>query len=89
MIISLFFSTKCQECMNLWQVISNEGIDKMFNLINLDTFSSQQLSKLSITQIPTIVISNQNQQNDIRHVSLNSYGSYDGQFYEVLLQVIA
>lgn len=51
--------------MNLWQVISNEGIDKMFNLINLDKFSSQQLSKLSIAQIPTIVISNQNQQNDV------------------------
>jgi hypothetical protein len=58
--IRLFYSTKCHECMNLWQVIYNEGIQRMFIPVCLDNFSSKDISRLSLREIPAIVISTPN-----------------------------
>ena len=60
MFIRLFYSVKCNECMNLLQVITNENIIKMFIPVCLDNFSSSQISTLSIKEIPAIVISSEN-----------------------------
>jgi hypothetical protein len=61
MFIRLFYSTQCTESMNLWQVIRNEGIERMFIPICLDDFNSKQISQLSIKEIPAIVISAESQ----------------------------
>lgn len=47
--------------MNLWQVIFNENITKMFIPVCLDNFTSKQVSSLSIKEIPAIVMSGDNQ----------------------------
>lgn len=60
MFIRLFYSVKCNECMNLLQVITNENISKMFIPICLDKYTSTQISTLSIKEIPAIVISSDN-----------------------------
>lgn len=61
MFIRLFYSNRCEECMNLWQVIYNEGIVKMFIPICIDKFTSAQYQQLSIKEVPAIVISAENQ----------------------------
>lgn len=61
MFIRLFYSKKCNECMNVWQVIQNENIVKMFILICVDDFSSKEISTLSIKEVPAIVVSAENQ----------------------------
>jgi hypothetical protein len=65
MIIRLFYSTKCEECMNLWQVIKNENITKMFTPVCIDTFNSKQLETIAIKLVPAIVISSENQPSSI------------------------
>ena len=65
MIIRLFYSTKCEECMNLWQVIKNENISKMFTPVCIDTFNSKQLETIAIKLVPAIVISSENQPSSI------------------------
>lgn len=64
MFIRLFYSVKCEESMNLWQVIYNEGIGRMFIPVCLDQYSSKQLQNINvgIEKIPSIVISTQNHQ---------------------------
>jgi hypothetical protein len=57
MIIRLYYSKKCKECMNLWQVICNEDIAKMFVLVCIDTMSSDEIIKLSVKKVPSIVVS--------------------------------
>ena len=67
MFIRVFYSMKCKECINLWQVINNEGISRMFIPVCLDNFSSKQISSVmtSIRAIPAIVISSENQKTAI------------------------
>ena len=67
MFIRIFYSTKCKECINLWQVINNEGIGRLFIPVCLDNFNSKQIASImtSIRAIPTIVISAENQKTAI------------------------
>lgn len=67
MFIRVFYSNKCKECMNLWQVIWNEGINRMFIPVCLDNFSPKELAQMksSIREIPAIVISMENQPSAI------------------------
>jgi hypothetical protein len=46
--------------MNLWQVIHNENIVKIFIPICVDNFTSKEISMLSIKQVPAIVVSAEN-----------------------------
>lgn len=59
MFIRLFYSTKCNECMNLLQVIINEGINDIIIKVCLDKLSSKELQQLgsSIREVPTIAVS--------------------------------
>ena len=63
MFIRFFYSVQCSECMNLWQVIYNEGIGRMFIPVCLDKYTSKQVQNLGIgiKEVPSIVISTQNQ----------------------------
>lgn len=65
MIIRIYYSKKCKECMNLWQVICNEGIAKMFTLVCIDTMSSDEILRLSIKKVPSIVVSDNNQKPSV------------------------
>lgn len=65
MIIRLFYSNKCNECKNLWQVICNENIKQAFVPICLDNFSLKEIEKLSIKRIPSIVVSVDNHKPSI------------------------
>ena len=65
MSIRVFYSTRCNECMNLWQVIYNEQLNKMFIPVCLDNFRLEDLTKLRIKEVPAIVISAENQQTQI------------------------
>ena len=65
MFIRIFYSTECQECMNLWSVIYNEGISNMFIPVCLDNFSSKKISQLKIKEIPAIVVSCENKPSSI------------------------
>ncbi|VBB18298.1 hypothetical protein YASMINEVIRUS_761 [Yasminevirus sp. GU-2018] len=61
MFIRLFYSNRCEECMNLWQVINNEGIVRMFIPVCIDKFTSKEYQQLSIKEVPAIVVSVENQ----------------------------
>lgn len=64
MFIRIIYSTKCRECINLLQVIKNEGMDNMFIFVCLDNFTSKQLANLGLgnsKELPIIVVSSQNQ----------------------------
>lgn len=47
--------------MSLMQVITNEGISNYFIPICIDDYTSAQLQNLSIKEVPSIVVSEQNQ----------------------------
>lgn len=63
MFIRVFYSAKCRECINLWQVIYNEGIARMFIPVCLDNFNSKQIASMmsTVKAIPAIVVSAENQ----------------------------
>ena len=67
MFIRIFYSMKCQECINLWQVIYNEGIARMFIPVCLDNFNSKQIATMmsTVQSIPAIVVSAENQPSAI------------------------
>lgn len=61
MFIRLYYTKRCNECLNLLRVIQNEGIERMFIYMCLDEFSAADISKLSIKVLPSIVVSIENQ----------------------------
>lgn len=67
MFIRVFYSMKCKECINLWQVIYNEGIARMFIPVCLDNFTSKQIATMmsTVQAIPAIVVSAENQPSAI------------------------
>jgi hypothetical protein len=56
MLIRLFYSKKCKECMSLCEVIHNEKISDMITFICIDNYTSKQLETLIFKQVPVIVI---------------------------------
>lgn len=61
MFIRLYYSKRCNECIDLWQVIFNENIKNMFIPICVDEFTSKEIATLSIKEVPAIVVSVENQ----------------------------
>lgn len=57
----IYYTKRCKDCLQLLNVIMNEGIQKMFILICLDELSQEQLISLSsqLNLFPTIIISNE------------------------------
>ncbi len=56
MFIQLFYSKKCQACNELWTVIINEGLQRMFVPVCLDNMSTKNIAELKLERIPAIVI---------------------------------
>ncbi len=61
MFIRLFYSPRCAECSNLWTVIKNENIEKLFIVVCVDNFTSKEMQQLDIKEVPAIILSAENQ----------------------------
>lgn len=61
MFTRIFYSEKCDGCINLWNIIYSEGIARMFIPICVDKFNAKQISQLKLTMVPAIVIAHENQ----------------------------
>lgn len=56
----LFYSSRCESSANFIRIITSEKINTMFNLISIDTMSTEQLISLGIKKTPMLVLRNQN-----------------------------
>jgi len=56
----LFYSPRCESSANFIRIITSEKINSMFNLISIDTMSTEQLISLGIKKTPMLVLRNQN-----------------------------
>lgn len=61
MFTRIFYSEKCNGCINLWNIIYSEGITRIFIPICVDKLTAKQISQLKLTMVPAIVIANDNQ----------------------------
>jgi hypothetical protein len=55
--ITVFWSEKCNACLELWTVIMNEGIQRMFREENIYRYPTEKIMKLGIDKVPTIIVS--------------------------------
>jgi len=58
----LFYSPRCESSANFIRIITTEKINQMFNLVNIDTMSREQIISLGITKTPMLVLRDQNNQ---------------------------
>jgi len=58
----LFYSPRCESSANFIRIITSEKINNMFNLISIDTMSTEQLMSLGIKKTPMLVLRNQQNQ---------------------------
>lgn len=56
----LFYSPRCESSANFIRIITCEKINTMFNLISIDTMSTEQLIGLGIKKTPMLVLRNEN-----------------------------
>lgn len=52
----LFYSEKCDFCLNLRNVMNNQGILGMFRVQSVDGMRGEEIARLGLTAVPTIVI---------------------------------
>jgi len=62
MIGFLFYSPRCESSANFIRIITTEKINQMFNLVNIDTMSREQIISLGISKTPMLVLRDQNNQ---------------------------
>ena len=70
MIGFLFYSPRCESSANFIRIITTEKINQMFNLVNVDTMSRDQILSLGISKTPMLVLRDQNNQ---------TIGAHEGQ----------
>ncbi len=58
----LFYSPRCESSANFIRIITSEKINNMFNLVSIDTMSTEQLISLGIKKTPMLVLRNQQNQ---------------------------
>jgi hypothetical protein len=58
----LFYSPRCESSANFIRIITTEKINQMFNLVNIDTMSREQIISLGISKTPMLVLRDQNNQ---------------------------
>jgi hypothetical protein len=63
----LFYSSRCESSANFIRIITSEKINPMFNLISIDTMSTEQLISLGIKKTPMLVLRNQNNETTAVH----------------------
>ena len=63
----LFYSCRCESSANFIRIITSEKINPMFNLISIDTMSTEQLIALGIKKTPMLVLRNGNNETTAIH----------------------
>jgi hypothetical protein len=58
----LFYSPRCESSANFIRIITSEKINNLFNLVSIDTMSTEQLISLGIKKTPMLVLRNQQNQ---------------------------
>jgi hypothetical protein len=56
----LFYSHRCESSANFIRIIQTEGIQNLFNIIDIDKMSTDQIIKLGIKFTPMVVLKNNN-----------------------------
>ena len=56
----LFYSSRCEGSANFIRHITSEKINNLFNMISIDTMSTEQILSLGIKRTPMVVLRNQN-----------------------------
>jgi len=56
----LFYSPRCESSANFIRIITSEKINQMFNLISIDTMSTEQILSLGIKKTPMLVLRDNN-----------------------------
>lgn len=56
----LFYSSRCEGSANFIRHITSEKINNLFNLVSIDTMSTEQIISLGIKRTPMLVLRNQN-----------------------------
>lgn len=65
MVIRFFYTKSCSECHNILQCIFTDGIGRLFAMICVDDFTSEQIANLKLRRVPAIVISYRNKNPEI------------------------
>jgi hypothetical protein len=68
----LFYSHRCENSANFIRIIQSEGIQNLFNMMDIDKMTTDQIIKLGIKFTPMIVIKNNNNQS-ISHEGKNAF----------------
>lgn len=58
----LFYSPRCESSANFIRIITSEKINNLFNLVSIDTMSTEKLISLGIKKTPMLVLRNQQNQ---------------------------
>lgn len=56
----LFYSPRCESSANFIRIITSEKINQMFNLISIDTMTTEQILSLGIKKTPMLVLRDNN-----------------------------
>ena len=56
----LFYSPRCESSANFIRIITSEKINQMFNLISIDTMTTDQIISLGIKKTPMLVLRDNN-----------------------------
>jgi hypothetical protein len=58
----LFYSPRCESSANFIRIITSEKINNLFNLVSIDTMSTEKLISLGIKRTPMLVLRNEQNQ---------------------------
>jgi hypothetical protein len=61
----LFYSTDCETCRNLWNIMEKTQFLQYFEKINIDKVSLEHLQSLNISKVPAMIISYPNGQKNL------------------------
>jgi GTPase Era involved in 16S rRNA processing len=62
----LFYSPRCESSTNFIRILENKGVKPMFELISIDQMPTNDIIKLGINYVPTVMIRDQTGRNTIR-----------------------
>jgi hypothetical protein len=69
----LFYSPRCESSANFIKIITSERINQMFNLMNVDTMTTEQILSLGIKKTPMLVLRDNNNKTIGVHEAQNAF----------------
>ena len=59
----IFYSPRCETSANFLRILGTQNMSNLFNLISVEQMSTEQLISAGLKKVPTLVITDQNGQN--------------------------